>query len=64
MMYMNDLDVAKQHIRDLRKELDRCRLAEQIRRSEREKPRNERTKVPIGLNSVLISILSRMRNLL
>ncbi|WP_178024588.1 hypothetical protein [uncultured Paenibacillus sp.] len=64
MMYMNDLDVAKQHIRDLRKELDRCRQAEQIRRWEREKPRNERTKVPIGFHSVLISILSRMRRML
>ncbi|MBM6994248.1 hypothetical protein D3C76_41640 [compost metagenome] len=62
-MYMNDLDVAKQHIRDLRKELDRCRMARQFRLWEKEKPRNERSKVPIGMNSVLISILARMRKL-
>lgn len=64
-MYMNDLDVAKQHIRDLRKELERCRLAEQIRRREKEKPRTEKTKVvPMRLNSVRNFILARMRRLL
>ncbi|EOS55699.1 MULTISPECIES: hypothetical protein [Paenibacillus] len=60
-MYLNNLDIAKQHIRDLSQELDRCLLAEQIRRREREKPKNERTKVPIGFNSVLVTILTRMR---
>ncbi|CAM4486733.1 hypothetical protein U9M73_00495 [Paenibacillus phoenicis] len=60
-MYLNDLDVAKQYIRDLRQELDRCLLAEQIRRREREKSKRERSKVPIGFNSVLVTILTRMR---
>lgn len=60
-MYLNDLDIAKQHIRDLRQELDRCLLAEQIRRREREKSKHERSKVPIGFNSVLVTIVTRMR---
>lgn len=63
-MYMNNLDIAKQHIRDLQSELDRCRLAEQFRRREREKSRTKPPKVPIGFNAVLNSILARMRRLL
>ncbi|MGG6310855.1 hypothetical protein [Paenibacillus macerans] len=64
MMYTNNLDIAKQHIEDLRKELERYRLVEQIRRRQKEAAKSKRTAAPVMKPSVMDSILAKMRRLL
>ncbi|MEC0331322.1 hypothetical protein P4H42_17055 [Paenibacillus macerans] len=65
-MNINNLDIAKQHIRDLQMEMERCRIAEQMRRLAKERAKSMRNEAPREKKrgSLLTPILMKMRRLL
>ncbi|GJM77052.1 hypothetical protein HMSSN036_92680 [Paenibacillus macerans] len=69
-MNINNLDIAKQHIRDLQMEMERCRIAEQMRRlakeQAKERAKSMRNEAPREKKrgSLLTPILMKMRRLL
>lgn len=63
-MYMNNLDIAKQHIRDLHKEIDRYRLGEQMRRRQKEAAKSKRAAAPVKKPSAVDLLFAMMRRLL
>ncbi|MCM3700157.1 hypothetical protein [Paenibacillus macerans] len=65
-MNINNLDIAKQHIRDLQMEIERYRVGEQMRRLAKEQAKSMRNEASREKKrgSLLTPILMKMRRLL